>query len=161
MLSCSLTVRPERRVAEYNEKGYTFPVDIFTPAEAAANREYFNWIFAEAATRGINNYKVENWFRRCRGMYELCTHPSVLDVVEDLLGPNIVCFRVHYFAKGAADVDEKSVTWHQDAYYWPLTPSKCVTVWVAIDDIDQDNGPMQFVPKSHLHGPIHHNPSAE
>ena len=46
------------RVAEYNEKGYTFPVDIFTPAEAAANREYFNWIFAEASTRGINSYKV-------------------------------------------------------------------------------------------------------
>ena len=39
-------------MAEYNEKGYTFPVDIFTPAAAAANREYFNWIFAEAATRG-------------------------------------------------------------------------------------------------------------
>ena len=49
----------------------------------------------------------------------------------------------------------------QDAYYWPLTPSKCVTVWVAIDDIDEDNGPMQFVPGSHLHGPIHHNPSAQ
>ena len=46
------------RVLEYNEKGYTFPVDIFTPREAAANREYFNWIFAEAETRGINNYKV-------------------------------------------------------------------------------------------------------
>ena len=47
----------------------------------------------------------------------------------------------------------------QDAYYWPLTPSKCVTVWVAIADIDEDNGPMQFVPGSHLHGPSHHNPS--
>jgi hypothetical protein len=46
------------RVAEYNEKGYTFPVDIFTPAEAAANREYFNWIFAEASTRGINSDTV-------------------------------------------------------------------------------------------------------
>ena len=45
---------------EYNEKGYTFPVDIFTPREAAANREYFNWIFAEAETRGINNYKVRH-----------------------------------------------------------------------------------------------------
>jgi hypothetical protein len=70
-------------------------------------------------------------------MWDLCNHPAVLDIVEDLLGPNIVCFRVHYFAKGASDVDEKTVTWHQDAYYWPLTPSKCVTVWVAIDDIDQ------------------------
>ena len=30
---------------------------------------------------------------------------------------------------------------------------------MAIDDIDEDNGPMQFVPGSHLHGPIHHNPS--
>jgi hypothetical protein len=54
------------RVAEYNEKGYTFPVDIFTPAEAAANREYFNWIFAEASTRGINSYKVLTLPGHCR-----------------------------------------------------------------------------------------------
>ena len=67
--------------------------------------------------QGVNSYKVENWQRRCRGMFELCTHPKVLDIVEDLLGPDIVCFRCHYFAKLASDIDEKTVTWHQDAYY--------------------------------------------
>ena len=45
-------------------------------------------------------------------------------------------------------------------YYWPLTPAKCVTVWVAIDDVDAENGPMKFVPGSHVHGPIHHDNSA-
>ena len=46
------------RVTEYNATGFTFPVDVFTPAEAAANKAYFDWVFAEAETRGINNYKV-------------------------------------------------------------------------------------------------------
>ena len=49
---------------------------------------------------------------------------------------------------------------HADAYYWPLTPSKCVTLWLAIDDVDAENGPMKFVSQSHRHGPIHHDQSA-
>ena len=35
--------------------------------------------------------------------------------------------------------DGKAVAWHQDASYWPLSPSKTVTVWLAIDDADVDN----------------------
>jgi hypothetical protein len=55
MTRAVLLGRPLARVAEYNAKGFTFPVDVFTPREAAANREYFNWIFAEAEARGITN----------------------------------------------------------------------------------------------------------
>lgn len=40
--------------------------------------------------------------------------------------------------------------------YWPLTPTKTVTVWLAIDDADADNAAMQFAPRSHLAGPIEH-----
>ena len=45
----------------------------------------------------------------------------------------------HYFCKMPGDVQR--VSWHQDASYWPLTPSKVVTIWLAIDDVDEENGP--------------------
>jgi ectoine hydroxylase-related dioxygenase (phytanoyl-CoA dioxygenase family) len=55
--------------------------------------------------------------------------------------------------------DGKSVAWHQDASYWPLSPSKAVTVWLAIDDADQDNGCMKFISGSHHHGHMTYRPS--
>ena len=52
----------------------------------------------------------------------------------------------------------RRVSWHQDASYWPLTPSRTVTVWLAIDDADEENGAMAVVPRSHLHGQIAFHP---
>ena len=72
--------------------------------------------------------------------------------MTDLLGENLICTMTHYFSKEPAD--GKRVNWHQDASYWPLTPSKVITVWLAIDNVDEDNAPMQFIPGSHLHGQI-------
>jgi ectoine hydroxylase-related dioxygenase (phytanoyl-CoA dioxygenase family) len=48
--------------------------------------------------------------------------------------------------------DGKVVNWHQDASYWPLTPSKAVTAWLAIDDADVENACMRFIPGSHHYG---------
>jgi hypothetical protein len=101
----------DEQVAQYNRDGFTFPVDVFSESEAAANLAYFDDILARAEAEGWNSYNVENWMRRCRGMFDLATHPKVLDIIEDLLGPNLVCFRCHYFAKLPTDVDEKTVTW--------------------------------------------------
>jgi len=53
------------------------------------------------------------------------------------------------------------VRWHQDAPYWPLTPSRTVTVWLAIDDADVANGAMQVVPGSHRYGELPTRPSHE
>ena len=106
------------QIEQYNRDGYVFPVSIFSREEAAANLEYFDRIMAEAEAQGHNNYQVENWMRRCRGMFDLATNPKVLAVVEDLLGPDVVCFRCHYFCKLPSDVDAKSVTWHQGTALW-------------------------------------------
>ncbi|HEU4751836.1 MAG TPA: phytanoyl-CoA dioxygenase family protein, partial [Armatimonadota bacterium] len=48
--------------------------------------------------------------------------------------------------------DGKVVHWHQDASYWPLTPTKAVTVWLAIDDADVENACMRYIPGSHHYG---------
>lgn len=43
--------------------------------------------------------------------------------------------------------------WHQDAPLWPiLAPMTEVSAWVALDDVDPENGCMSMVPGSHLWG---------
>ena len=63
-------------------------------------------------------------------------------------------FRAHYFCKLPEGQDDRVVVWHQDAVYWPITPSKCVTVWLALTDVTVQNGAMSFVPRSHTLGRI-------
>ena len=71
-------------------------------------------------------------------------------IVSDLLGPSVVAWGSHFFCKMPGD--GKTVSWHQDASYWPLTPSKAVTVWLAIDDADRGNACMKFIPGTHVLG---------
>ena len=140
------------QIRQFNEQGYICPLDVFTPEEAAANRRYFDALMAEAKANGHNSYSINGWHRHCRGIYDLLHEPRILDYVEDLLGPNLVSVMTHYFCKEPGE--QKQVVWHQDASYWPLTPSKVVTAWLAIDDVDEENGPMTVVPGSHVHGQI-------
>ena len=58
----------------------------------------------------------------------------------------------HLFAKLPGD--PKRVSWHQDASYWPLTPSRVVSAWPAIDDVDVDNSAMQVIGGSHHHAQL-------
>jgi len=140
------------QVQQYNEKGYIFPLDVFTPTEIAAHRAYFEGLMDKAAAKGWNNYSINGWQTRCAGIYDLILTPRILDYVQDLLGETLICWATHYFCKMPGD--GKQVSWHQDASYWPLTPSKTVTVWLAIDDADIENGAMKVIPGSHRHGQI-------
>lgn len=140
------------QVRQYNERGYVFPLDVFSPAEIAEHRAYFDELMDAAVAAGWNSFSINGWQTRCTGIYDLVNEPRILDYVQDLLGENLVCWATHYFSKLPGDT--KRVAYHQDASYWPLTPSKTVTVWLAIDDADIDNGAMKFIPGSHRDGQI-------
>ena len=80
------------------------------------------------------------------------TESRILDYVQDLLGETVILRHSHFFAKLPGD--GKRVSWHQDASYWPLTPSKVVSAWLAIDDSDVENGAMQVIPGSHRNAQV-------
>lgn len=148
--------RPRRlsagQIQQYNELGYVFPLDVFCAAEALSKQAYFDELMTQAAATGWDAYSINGWQARCAGMWDLITEPRILDYVQDLLGEDLICWGAHFFCKQAGDA--RRVSYHQDASYWPLTPSKTVTVWLAIDDADEDNGAMVVVPRSHRHGQI-------
>lgn len=148
-----------QQIQQFNEKGYVTPLDVFNAAEIAAHRAYFDHLLEQATAAGWNSYSINGWHRSCAGIYDLVKTPRILDYVQDLLGENLVCWGTHYFSKMPGD--GKRVSWHQDASYWPLTPSKTVTVWLAIDDADLQNGAMQVIPGSHIHGQVAYETSIQ
>jgi len=139
-------------IAQFNEKGYVFPFDLYSADEADANRRYFDGLLKMTLDAGLDSYAMSGWHTHCGGIYDLVMEDRILDYVEDILGPNIICTMTHYFSKMPGDT--KSVYWHQDASFWALTPSKVVTVWLAIDDVDVENGAMKLFPGTHLLGRI-------
>jgi len=145
-------VLTQAQLQHYNDKGFILPLDVFTPDEIAVHRAYFERLMVKAEAKGWNSYSINSWQTRCDGLYDLIHTERILDYVQDLLGENLICWATHYFSKLPGD--GKRVSWHQDASYWPLTPSKTVTVWLAIDDTDIENGAMQVIPGSHRHGQI-------
>jgi ectoine hydroxylase-related dioxygenase (phytanoyl-CoA dioxygenase family) len=140
------------QIQHYNEKGYIAPIDLFDADEIAAIRAYFDELLPKAMAAGWNNYEITNWHKHCRGVWDIVTQPKLLDYIQDLLGQTIIIRHSHFFAKLPGD--GKRVAWHQDASYWPLSPSKVVTAWLAIDDTDTENGALQIIPRSHLNAQV-------
>lgn len=79
--------------------------------------------------------------------------PEVLDVVEDLIGPNIGLFSSHFICK-EPNVGRRT-PWHEDSAYWEGKfdeLDKIVTIWLAIDPTNQENGCMGVVPGTQVNG---------
>lgn len=140
------------QVEQYNEKGYVFPVDIFSQSEIESIRSYFDELLPKALEAGWNSYELTNWHKHCQGVWDIVADSRIIDVMEDMLGDTVILRHSHFFAKLPGD--GMRVSWHQDASYWPLTPSKVVSAWLAIDDVDLGNGAMQVIPGSHLRAQV-------
>ena len=140
------------KIQQFNDKGFICPLDVYSSSETKTNRETFDKLIKETTSKGGDSYSINGWHRTHSAVYDIVTDTRIINYVQDIIGKNIVCWGTHYFCK--MPNDSKRVSWHQDASYWPLTPSKTVTVWLAIDDTDSKNGAMQVVPGSHLHGQI-------
>jgi ectoine hydroxylase-related dioxygenase (phytanoyl-CoA dioxygenase family) len=97
---------------------------------------------------------VRNWHIESRWLYEIAANPQILNYVEGILGPDFYMWGTHFFAKAPNSPD--TVAWHQDAYYWPLSPHHTVTVWLAFTDVDVENGAMRVIPGTHDKGVITH-----
>jgi non-heme Fe2+,alpha-ketoglutarate-dependent halogenase len=138
------------QVGAFNRDGYLKGLRIFSDAEMAEHRAHFDVLLDQVLAAGGSSYSISTAHLKYGRVYDLLTHPHIVAHVKDLLGENVVGWGSHYFCKMPRD--GKVVNWHQDASYWPLTPSKAVTVWLAIDDADVENACMKYLPGSHHYG---------
>lgn len=138
------------QIAAFNRDGYLKGIRIFANDEIDAIRAYFDRLLASTLAAGGDSYSISTAHLRFGRVYDLLTDPRIVALVKDLLGENVIAWGSHFFCKMPGD--GKRVSWHQDSSYWPLTPSKAVTVWLAIDDASVENACMRYIPGSHRFG---------
>jgi ectoine hydroxylase-related dioxygenase (phytanoyl-CoA dioxygenase family) len=150
----SSAANPQRltaaQVETFNRDGYLSHIRIFSAEEIAEIRRYFDHLLARTLAAGADSYSISTAHLKHARVYDLLTEPRIVAYMQDLLGENVIGWGSHFFCKMPGD--GKRVSWHQDASYWPLTPSKAVTVWLAIDDADVENACVRFIPGSHWLG---------
>jgi phytanoyl-CoA hydroxylase len=71
-------------------------------------------------------------------------------IAENLLGEPVEGKNLQYFNK--RPMVSQPTPPHQDGYYFMIEPVKAVTLWLALDNVDEGNGCVRYLPKSHLHG---------
>src|SRR5580698_5546178 len=143
----------ETQIAAYEREGYLAPVTAMSDAEARKLRGTLEAI--EAGTggplRGDIRHKAHLLFPF---LADLIRHPTILDAIEDVLGPDILCWNTNFFIKEAET--PSFVSWHQDSTYWGLSSPDVCTAWVALTLSNLDNGAMAVIPKSHQRDQIPH-----
>lgn len=143
----------EEQIKFYNENGYLSNIPpVFNADEVRELNEGFIKLKSMLYDGEIPS-DIQQWHRTSRWIYDICTHPAILDYVEDILGPNFFLWANEFITK--APHSPKTVPWHQDAYYW-ATSSNTVTVWLAFEDVDEANGAMKVIPGTHKDGIIKH-----
>lgn len=151
------------QIASFNKDGFVTGIRMFDQVEATEIRQYFDGLLAQYLSEGKDSYSITTAHMKHGKVYDLLTDPRIVAYVKDILGENVIAWGSHFFCK--LPKDGKKVSWHQDATYWPLSPSKAVTVWLAIDDAEVENAAMRFIPGSHHHGELtsqmHENDESE
>lgn len=140
------------QTARYWEDGYLFPLTVFSEAEAAEIRAEFeqlerDWLSADLPLP-LNTYKRVNAHLVIPLAAQIALDKRVLDVVEHILGPDIMVWSAEFFVKEAHT--EHTVGMHQDLTYWGMgeTPDQ-VTAWIALSPATVASGCMDFVQGSH------------
>jgi len=133
-------------VKQYHRDGYYFPVRVMSREDATDFRRRL-----EDYERGHGGPLKSNFRHKVHLLfpwaYELVTHPTILDAVEDILGPNLICWTTNLFIKEPRN--PHYVSMHQDSTYWGLDPCDVCTAWVALSDCPIESGPMKFAAGTH------------
>lgn len=148
----------KQQIEHFNQSGFVAPLDVYASDEIREIRNYFDDLLQRVVAAGGNSYSISSAHLRYGPVYDILTNRKIVDYVSDLLGENVIAWGSHFFCKMPRD--GKAVAWHQDASYWPLTPSKAVTVWLAIDDADIENACMKFIAGSHHFGHLTYRESS-
>lgn len=102
-----------------------------------------------------NSVAADERVKGNRYFLELASSTDIVNIVSQCLGTeNVILWGCQIFCKPA--LIGKSVPYHQDGPYWPIKPLKAVSVWIALDDSNENTGNVKFISGSHKFGMIEH-----
>jgi ectoine hydroxylase-related dioxygenase (phytanoyl-CoA dioxygenase family) len=134
------------QVARYKRDGFLFPLRAMAADDAPGHRTHLEAtrVSHPELMQGVEAQKlhlVTPW------LADIVRTPTILDAIENLIGPNLLCWSSTLFVKAP---DGKSfVSRHQDGNYWNLSNPEIVSAWLALSPATAESGCMQMIPASH------------
>jgi len=143
----------QSQIDQFWREGCVYPVRVMSEADAIEIRNRLERFEAESGgpLKGALRHKSHLLFT---WLAELVRNDKIVDAIEDLYGPDLLCWTTNFFIKEAAN--PAFVSWHQDSTYWGLDRPDVVTAWVALTPSNKSNGAMDYIPGSHTKDQIPH-----
>ena len=155
----ALQVLSPQQVESFNRDGFLKNLKVYEDDEIDPIRSFFDELLQRTLASGEDSYSISTAHLLYGTVWDILNHPPIVAIARDILGPDVIGWGSHFFCKMPGD--GKAVAWHQDASYWPMTPSRTATIWLAVDKADLSNACMKFIAGSHLHGHLTWRPSRE
>ena len=147
------TPLPAAHLAQYHDVGYTLVRDVFPAAELAALNDEIDRLQAQVAVeKGYDDGWILRLGLRSDITQRFCADERLLALVQDIVQPGIAIYSAKLVPK--LPHDEAICHWHQDdAYYAEVSQSRTrMSVWVPLQDSDEENGCLHVIPGSHAGG---------
>ncbi|MBE0698597.1 MAG: phytanoyl-CoA dioxygenase family protein [Anaerolineaceae bacterium] len=155
----------------FREQGFLVVRGLVSPEHVRALNEHMDRLLAGQeviegahvmADLGKNPRPLtpEDWLRvhmlhRISAIHErFMLHPRILDVLEALIGPDVLALQTMLFFKQPGQPGQG---YHQDSYYIPTFPDTLCGAWLALTHADEENGCMWFT-RGSQHEPIYPDP---
>lgn len=139
----------ESQIAAYNEDGYVIPDFRISDDELDQIRSAHDRLLSRHPE--FRDY-CPNLLAYDPGFLSIARHPTILDMVGQVIGPDFALWNSSFFAKPAGN--GKRTPWHQDGEYWPIRPLATCTVWIAVDAATPENGCLRVIKGSHKSGKL-------
>ncbi|HLZ29484.1 MAG TPA: phytanoyl-CoA dioxygenase family protein [Chloroflexota bacterium] len=161
---------PSQQKSHYEAEGYLVFPELLDMAELATLRAALAEVLLEAEGLTESNDKfsvvpsddgtrhvVRRIFSPIQhhpAFYDLVFNPKIVDVVENLIGPDIQLHHTKLNLKPPSK--DARFEWHQDYPFFPHTNFDLLAVMIMLDDSTEDNGCLKIIPGSHKWGPRNH-----
>ncbi len=136
----------EQRIArEFHEKGYVVLDGVLSSAECDQIRKEVEPIYDPSASDGARSrYRIQDAWRDCPAVAALAAKEKVIAVLRLLYDREPIPFQTLNFRHGSQQHT------HSDAYHFTCLPSRFMCgVWVALEDVTAENGPLHYFVGSH------------
>jgi len=142
----------QQQIDAYHDDGFLFPFDLYSEEEAGELSRRFQALEEEIGHDPQERFRIKAqlpfpW------LCDVVRNERLLDAVEDLIGPDILCWGASFFAKKAHD--PRYVSWHTDSFFYGFEPADTLTAWLAFNESSIEAGCVNYIPGSHKSATTH------
>lgn len=154
----------DEHIAFYQENGYVKLEKVFTDEELEGLRQALGEVTGKGLTKAFDqtgrnpeydrifHQKVNLWLEH-DGIKQFVFSKKLADIARRLSGSKAIRLW-HDHALIKMPKESRETAWHQDFPYWPMNEPGALSCWMPLDDVDESNGCLCFIPKSHKVGKL-------